>query len=258
MSKHTPHPQPARSISLQGTSNFRDLGGYKGFEGRTVRWRALFRSDHLANLNAQDLAQLHALNISRSFDFRGVQESAAQSYDWPALQRFSLSIEPTVVPRLQVQQKSGVALSKADALDAMQTTYRDFVRTDSDRFAQLFEHLLANNQPLVFHCTAGKDRTGLAAALILHALGVCEADILQDYLLTNALYKRVHSASSTIDPEVMAIIWQVQEGFLLASLEVIEAEYGGVANYLRERLGLTPAAVHQLRSLYLASAAPSI
>jgi protein-tyrosine phosphatase len=240
-----------RHIPLHGASNFRDLGGYVGHEGRPLKWRKIFRSDHLAALNPQDLAQLKTLGIARSFDFRGVQESQAQFYEWPNIQRYSLSIEPTVVQRLQAQHLTGKPLTAADALDAMQTTYRDFVRSDSHRFAQLFEHLLEKPDPLLFHCTAGKDRTGLAAALVLSALGVSEADIWKDYLLTNQLYKRNNTGAHTLSPDVLKIVWEVQESFLKASLEVIHQDHGGMHNYLVQTLGLTPAALQKLRATYL-------
>jgi protein-tyrosine phosphatase len=142
-------------------------------------------------------------------------------------------------------------LTAADALDAMQTTYRDFVRVDSGRFAQLFEHLLDQPEPLLFHCTAGKDRTGLAAALVLYALGVSEADIWRDYLLTNQLYKRNSIGATSLAPDVLKIVWEVQESFLQASLEEIHARYGNVQNYLSQELNLTPAALLRLQSLYL-------
>jgi protein-tyrosine phosphatase len=240
-----------RHLPLTGASNFRDLGGYVGQEGRPVKWRKIFRSDHLANLSAEDLQQIQSIGIKRSFDFRGVQESQAQAYDWPDIQRHSLSIEPTVVQRLQAQHLTGKPLTAADALDAMQTTYRDFVRVDSGRFAQLFEHLLDQPEPLLFHCTAGKDRTGLAAALVLYALGVSEADIWRDYLLTNQLYKRNSIGATSLAPDVLKIVWEVQESFFQASLEEIHARYGNVQNYLGQELNLTPAALLRLQSLYL-------
>ena len=251
MLTHSPQDISQRHIPLKGASNFRDLGGYVGHDGRPVQWRKIFRSDHLAALDSLDLQQLHALGIARTFDFRGVQESQAQSYAWPGIQRHSLSIEPTVVQRLQAQHLSGKPLSAADALDAMQTTYRDFVKSDSHRFAELFEHLLAKPEPLLFHCTAGKDRTGLAAALILSALGVSEKDIWQDYLLTNQLYKRNSTGATTLSPDVLKIVWEVQESFLKASLDVIQRDHGGMHNYLSQQLQLSAAALQKLRDTYL-------
>jgi len=246
---------PPRHVPLQGASNFRDLGGYLGHGGRRVRWRLLFRSDHLAHLSAPDRAQLDALKIGRSFDFRGLRESAAQSYDWPGTTRHSLAIEPTLVQYLHAQLEAGRPMSAQDAVQAMQTTYEGFVRNNSDRFAELFTHLLAQGAPLVFHCTAGKDRTGLAAALVLSALGVSHEDIVQDYLLTNALYRydgALSAPGAMLSPEIMAVVWRVREDFLQASLRVIEDDYGSMETYLRQRIGLTPPKLERLRQMYLA------
>jgi protein-tyrosine phosphatase len=242
---------PPRHLALQGASNFRDLGGYAAHGGRSVRWRVLFRSDHLANLTEADLGQFQALNIGRSFDFRGQQESAAQAYQWPGTERHHLAIEPTLVQYLHSQLEQGQSITPQDALDGMQVTYRGFVRHNSDRFAQLFAQLLAFDGPLVFHCTAGKDRTGLAAALILSALGVSQADILQDYLLTNALYRHDAVRASPLSPEVMDVVWRVREEFLQASLQAIDADYGSMAQYLEARMGLSEPALAQLRQMYL-------
>jgi len=242
---------PARHIALQGASNFRDLGGYGGHGGRVVRWRVLFRSDHLAGLSAADHGQIQALGIGRSFDFRGAQESWAQAYQLPHTLRHSLAIEPTLLQYLQTQVQSGRSITVDDAADAMRATYQDYVRHHSDRFAQLFAHLLAHDAPLVFHCTAGKDRTGLAAALVLSALGVSQADIVQDYVLTNALYRHPPGATTALGPEVMAMLWRVREDFLHSAFGAINADHGSMARYLEVRLGLDPNALERLRHLYL-------
>ncbi len=90
---------PARSVPLAGASNFRDLGGYMGRDGRTVKWRRLFRSDHLAALTPQDQDLLARLGVARSIDFRGQAESAAHAYRLPGVDYRHLVIEPTVIQR---------------------------------------------------------------------------------------------------------------------------------------------------------------
>jgi len=241
-----------RHLALQGASNFRDLGGYAAHGGRSVRWRVLFRSDHLANLTDADRRQLQVLNIGRSFDFRGQRESAAQAYAWPGTERHHLAIEPTLVQYLQKQAQSGQPITPEAAAGAMEVTYQGFVRSNSERFAQLFTHLLASDSPLVFHCTAGKDRTGFAAALVLGALGVSRADILQDYLLTNALYRREAVHNAPLSPEVMDVVWRVREAFLDAAMQAIDEDYGSMALYLESGLGLHADALERLRERYLA------
>ena len=177
--------RPTRSIALQGASNFRDLGGYPGLGGRTVRWRRLFRSDHLARLSAQDQQALAGLGIARAVDLRGEAERNALAYTLPGVQYHPLTIEPTVVQRIQEVLRSGASLSPQDAAGLMQDTYRGFVHDNAPRFAALLRMLVERDDPLVFHCTAGKDRTGFAAALILLALGVPREVVMEDYLLTN-------------------------------------------------------------------------
>ena len=240
-----------RNISLVGASNFRDLGGYAAQDGRQVRWRRLFRSDHLAGLSPQDAQALAALGLARAVDLRGHDESSAQAYQLPSVRYHALPIEPTVVRRARELAASGQALTAPMAERLMHDTYRAFVADNAPQFAALFEHLLAEDTPLVFHCTAGKDRTGFAAALILLALGVPEEVVMQDYLLTNRLYQRPGMVAGTAPEEVLQIIWQVQPGFLRTALDVVEQDHGGLERYLGQRLGLGAAARARLAELYL-------
>ena len=113
----------------------------------------------------------------------------------------------------------------------MQETYRAFVNDNAAAFAALFEHLLASDAPLVFHCTAGKDRTGFAAALILLALGVPRPVVMQDYLLTNELLRMDSAPAYGIPPEVMQVLWRVQAEFLDAALHAVDTDHGGVDAY---------------------------
>ena len=253
-------PQPkqqstaySRSLPLSGASNFRDLGGYHGLGGRAVRWRRLFRSDHLAGLTDQDTRALAELGISRALDFRGQDERAAQAYDIPNVRYHALSIEPTVVQRAKEMAQAGTRMTGPIAVGLMQDTYRAFVANNAKQYAQLFVHLLEDDAPLVFHCTAGKDRTGFAAALILMALGVPRDVVMADYLLTNGLYRRpaaVNHASFTSD-EALNVIWRVQEDFLDAALHTVEQDFGGLDQYLTKQLGVGEKQRARLEQLYL-------
>lgn len=243
--------QPSRSLKLSGASNFRDLGGYRGRGGRTVRWRRIFRSDQLADLTQEDVSQLSALGVARVCDFRGTTERQAQACALPGAVVHSLAIEPTVVQAMGTLIAAGQALTPQATVALMEQTYRDFVHDNSPRFAELFGHLLDHDAPLVFHCTAGKDRTGLAAALILTALGVARDVVMQDYLLTNALYRRPAATSAFASQDVLDVLWRVQEPFLEAALQVIEAEHGDVPTYLDKALGVGPRQRERLAGLYL-------
>lgn len=242
---------PSRSLPFTGVTNFRDLGGYTGQGGRQVKWRRLFRSDHLAGLTAQDQALLADLGVARAVDFRGQAESAAYAYTLPGVAYHSLAIEPTVVQRALALQRTGRQLTAQDAVALMQETYRGFVHDNAPRFAELFRLLLASDAPTVIHCTAGKDRTGFAAALILLTLGVPRDMVMHDYLLTNALYQRPPGMGSHAPEEVLRVLWRVQEDFLNAALHLVDNDYGGVQTYLVDMLGVDAAAQKELAGRYL-------
>ena len=242
----------SRSLSLSGASNFRDLGGYVGQDGRPLRWRRLFRSDHLARLTPQDTQTLQQLGLARAVDLRGRAESAAQSYALPGVRYLPQPIEPTVVQRAKDMMAAGHEMTSARAVALMEDTYRAFVANNTRQLAGLFASLLDEDTPLVFHCTAGKDRTGVAAALLLLALGVSRETVMQDYLLTNALYRRPEGlATSSVPEEALQVIWRVREEFLQAALQTVERDHGSIDRYLEQRLGVTQAARQRLRALYL-------
>lgn len=246
-----PAPHHSRPIALSGASNFRDLGGYKGLDGRSLQWRKLYRSAHLAHLTAEDLARLRALGVTRSADFRGLGESQHLSYAWPHIERHALVVEPTVVQRAQSMLGQGRALTARDTEELMHDTYRSFVHVYGQRFAQFFELLQASDAPLVFHCTAGKDRTGWAAALLLTALGVDEEQIMDDYLLTNQLFKRPTQLYGDMSEEVLDALWRVQPSYLMASVDAVRAQHGSVDSYLTRVLGVDGSARARLAELYL-------
>ena len=240
-----------RQLALAGASNFRDLGGYAGRDGRRVRWRTLFRADHLAGLTAEDQARLQDLGIARTVDFRGERERAGLAYTLAGVEQHALTIEPTVVQRAQQLLGMGRALTASDAVALMQDTYRDFAGESAPRFARLFALLLERDAPLVFHCTAGKDRTGFAAALILLALGVSREAVMEDYLLTNVFYRPPQGLAGPAPQEVLAVLWRVQEDFLHAALQVVDDYPGGFERYLVEVLGVDAAARERLAAAYL-------
>jgi len=243
--------QDQRVLRLQGASNFRDLGGYATPQGHRVRWGRIFRSDHLGHLTAEDEALLAALGVQRVLDFRGEQERTAVPNRLATARQHALGIEPTVVQRLQDLAAAGQRLSEAVAVELMKELYRALVNDQAHRYAEFFEHLLDTDTPLVFHCTAGKDRTGFAAALTLQALGVPREVVLQDYLLTNALYQPPPLPHTNTPHEALAVLWRVQTEFLEAAYEALDADHGGVDRYLEQRLGVTETARKALAQKYL-------
>jgi protein-tyrosine phosphatase len=245
----TPPSNPL--IALQGASNFRDLGGYLTTGGQRVRRGHVFRSDHLASLSEADVARLKTLGVRHSLDFRGTAECATTPYAIDGIERVALTIEPTVIARMQALVAQGVVPTTEETVALMCETYRDFVNRNADTYGRFMKHLLELPTPQVFHCTAGKDRTGFAAALLLSALGVDRATIEHDYLLTNQLYKRDARLEGQGHPHVMKVLWQVQPEFLHAAFDAVDTQHGGMQDYLHGAIGLSPQELAELRRLLL-------
>jgi len=243
---------PARHLDLEGASNFRDLGGYPTADGRVVRWRRIFRSNHLGHLTPADIDVVRGLGVRSAFDFRGRDERAAAVCGVADITVHSLPIEPTVVAALRARLAAG-SLSADDALEIMRESYRNYVRLNTHSFRELFAHLLDDHAPLVIHCTAGKDRTGFACALVLHALGVTDEFIAEDYLLTNRFYRRDPSAGTDLPDDVRQAIGSVEASFLTAGFDAIRTDYGDLESYLRDGLALGVGERTSLRERYLQS-----
>lgn len=252
MTATDPMDRANQRVALKGASNFRDLGGLRGLDGARVRLRRVYRSDHLGRLEADDHAQLQALGIVHCVDLRGRAERLALPNRLPGISVEPLAIEPTVLRRVREHLDEGRTLSRAHTVELMCETYRDFVRHHGPTFGRLLARVAEGRTPLVFHCTAGKDRTGMGAALLLSALGVSRADIMDDYLLTNRLYQRdARVEDHAAPPEVLDVLWQVQAPFLEAAWQCIDRDFGGTEAYLSGPLGLDPPALQRLRQALL-------
>jgi protein-tyrosine phosphatase len=239
MAQQDNHFQPVPTLRLEGAPNFRDLGGYKNIQGKSLKTGRIFRSDHLGKLSAKDiqLLQRHSSQSWLVIDFRGVNERLTHPCALPHAHVLSLSIEPTVVQTLTTLLQSGVSVSSQTTVELMQDTYCNFIRQHSNRFYEFFQALAEHPESnIIFHCTAGKDRTGIAAALLLHALEVPFETIWHDYLLTNERLKHVPFFEEA--PEVARVLQSVQADFLQSALDTIADEYGELDHYLEKVLGV--------------------
>jgi protein-tyrosine phosphatase len=237
-------------LHIPSAANFRDLAAHVSVP---LRRGVLYRSDHLGALDEDDARAIQALGVKRVLDFRGVDERTAAACRLPDVTVHSLAIEPTIVQVLSDLMDAGRDLTGADVVAHMQDTYRGFVRTSTHRFAEFFGHLLESNEPTVFHCTAGKDRTGFAAVLVLSALGASHDEVMRDYMLTNELFKPARIRGDWALPEQAAkVLYGVQPEFLDAAFAEIDENWGGMENYMRTGLALGDAQRQRLRELYLA------
>ena len=204
----------ARVQPLSGAPNFRDLGGYCGDGGRTVRYRRLFRSDHLGNLAPADLSALaSSLGESiRVLDLRGEAERVTSPCAIPGASVHSLPIEPTIVQNLSDLLAAGRPPTQAQTVALMQDTYRSFVRGNTPRFAELFRHVLDANEPHRWCSIAPRARTAPALPRRWScSRWACRSDVvMQDYLLTNAGLRQPHAAARHT-AAIHSVLWSVQD-----------------------------------------------
>jgi protein-tyrosine phosphatase len=241
-----------RHLNLAGASNFRDLGGYPARDGKRTRWRQLFRSNHLGHLTEGDIAVLRELGLKSAFDLRGAEERLPTMCCYDGITVHSLPIEPVTMAVLRDLLATGKPVGSEETAEIMRESYRNYVRHNTASYKTLFAHLLDDTAPLVIHCTAGKDRTGFAAALILKALGVADDLVVEDYMLTNRFYRRAEAGlSSDLPDAVRAVLGTVEASFLLASLDTVRSDYGDLEAYFEAGLGLGPREREDLERRYL-------
>ncbi len=250
-----------RLLPLQGGRNFRDLGGYRASDGRTVKWGLLFRSGSMHGLTEADYRTLESLNIRVVCDFRDTTERSEEPVSWPASGAPRVLSTDYEVDRRFFPAGSPQNWTADQARIAMVTSYPRLLKQFNGQYRRMFAELLAGHAPLAFNCTAGKDRTGIAAALLLTALGVSRTTVIEDYLLTNR-YLDVRSLSkgpaspanplASMSSEATKMLGGADQSYIEAAFAVIDSHEGGVAGYLRDELGLSYADLKKLRHLYLA------
>ncbi|MCX2979382.1 tyrosine-protein phosphatase [Halieaceae bacterium IMCC14734] len=253
--------QPVRRLALQGTPNFRDLGGYAAADGRRVKWGYLFRSGQLSDLQQDDQRQLAALQLDLVCDFRREEEQAndPSQLPQPGPQVVSLPISPGSSASFFSEAASHWQADREAMFDFMRDINRDFALMQSQAYRQMFELLLgADDVRMLFHCAAGKDRTGFAAALILLALGVPQETVLEDYMLTAKYFdpaievaRLQQKYGMDIEAEALLPVLEVHPQYLQAALDAIAAEFTSVDDYLDQYLLLDGERREFLQQRYL-------
>jgi protein-tyrosine phosphatase len=253
-----------RQLSLQGTPNFRDLGGYETQDGRLLRWGKLYRSSKLSALTDEDIHYVNRLGVTLVCDFRQVIEQELEptslaGKNSPVLA--SLPVTPGSSHNFLENLHNGI-IAVDDAAGFMEGINRDFVANQLPQYAEMFRLLLAGDQQLLIHCASGKDRTGFGAALILDVLGVDEEVIVDDYLLTNnylpvdkeiaRLSKEfTDHAGSAVPEEVLRPMLEVRPEYIRACFEEIRKRYESKEHFFETALSLDNTGVAQLKDRYL-------
>ncbi|ANZ57445.1 protein tyrosine phosphatase [Fructilactobacillus lindneri] len=259
-----------RVISLDSTDNFRELGGYKTADGHTIKWHKLLRSGSLGNLNQKDLNFLENYGVRYDVDLRSDPE-VADAPDQIQVGAIDYIFDPIFnEDRTDNSQdpddfRKILETNKTYGYDHMIDVYRQMVTHEYCRnaFHNLFMILLENKkdgQSVLFHCTAGKDRTGMSALLILSALGVDLETIKEDYILTNKVVKHIidakvedvkHQDFSPHAIESLKTLYSVNMDFLNAAIAEINHRYNNMDNFLHEGIGLTDQNITDLKAIYL-------
>ncbi len=258
----TPVVTAERRLPLEGLDNFRDLGGYRTRDGRFVRWGVLFRSNDLSQLSDRDLDHLSAIGVRFVCDLRAEDErQSSPDRDFGRSPAGRLEFPIGQVGLMPDEIQEAIRTGDVAALGVRQmmlSAYRSFPTAHAHVWAQIFDRLeQPDGLPFLFHCTAGKDRTGFAAALVLLALGVPEETVYEDYLATNryrAEYNTMvlrwvplYSLFRTEKDDLLPLL-DARREYLEASLQEIRYRWGSIDAYLEDELGLTSERRETLRA----------
>ena len=237
-----------RRLPLEKTYNFRDIGGYRTTDNRRMRWGVVFRSSHLAELSDNDHDLLEHIGIKLVCDFRTIEETENQPDRLPSDTSMEYLHMPIAHGKFDPAEAIG-RIKKGDISwltdDFMTNNYLKQIDDFAHLWKQFFERLMdPRNRPLVFHCTAGKDRTGVCAALILLAAGVSESTVIADHALSNTYNAQViHRIEHEIrkfgiDPDDMRSYLSAPREAMEAVVAHLKDTYGSAKDYLVDKAGL--------------------
>jgi protein-tyrosine phosphatase len=251
-----------RQLPFAKAKNFRDLGGYPTSDGRRVRWGVVYRSDSLHKLNEIDLNLLASLNLSHVFDFRSENEAEREPDRLPdAVKLVSLPMLDSSTKVWHDQRDELVKNMKSiDPAEFMLATNTELGTKFTPEYKRFYRELVTSNgRPVLFHCAAGKDRTGFAAASLLRILGVPQDVVMQDYLLTNRYFLDAYKWNLFVGSIVKGRKYmdgirgfmKADESYLNAAFTAIQNVHGSFENYVHEGLELTEHDIERLKKYYL-------
>ena len=249
-----------RLLPMDGAHNTRELGGYKTTDGKSIKWGMLFRSDKLSDISKTDEEYLKNLGIKKIIDFRSKDEKAEDPDIIPEgidYLEMPISVDGAMRTKIEAVLKGETDKEvKSFLIDAN----REFVNDYTDVYENFLRSLIDDGTPTLFHCTAGKDRAGFAAAITLIALGVSKEDVIEDYMKTNAFTKeRIEDILGQIklmslyqtDVEILRPLLGVEQIYIETAFEAAEEKYGSLENFIREGLNISDEDIKNLRSQFL-------
>lgn len=252
----------AQVVPLAGGRNFRDLGGYRGMDGRKVRRGLLYRSGSLAGVTPEGLGTLRELGVVGLCDLRTTRERLAEPVDWHAALGLSYWSRDYETSFGELRRLIASDLPNAEAAQAaMLEGYRRLPFEQAPAYRELFRRLHDGEVPLIFNCSAGKDRAGTAAALILTALGVSREAVLADFALTDhvggleGLMARPAAEGSLLarqSPEVVRAILGADPHYMATALDLVAPDAQAFEDYLEAVLGVDRNRLDVIRKRLLA------
>jgi len=254
-----------RNVPLDGAVNFRDLGGYATGDGRRVRWGRLYRSGHLSTLSATGRGDFTRLDISTVCDFRLAEERAKENMVLPeGMVLEAIEIPPGVRDPQYFHRVFRESSDPEDVADAVHEVVRSMVNESADRYRRLFEVLLAaGDRCILINCSAGKERTGVASALILSALGVPRETIYYDFMLSGIYFPAFAEIPRVLEKYAVGAVGEEAERLVMPLLETrrsylevafdsIDRECGSADAFLRKHYDLGDAELKALRTQFTA------
>lgn len=264
-----------RFMDTPDIRNARQLGGYRGDGGRKVRNGLLFRTarlDKISDETAKKLSEKYSIKCVIDFRF-GYERELYPDPEIPGAENINISLfEMDMNDPKNIEMMKKVTAAGSDEMQKLieyaktgqlSDLYSDILKSGQSHkgFAQFFRILLDNKDGAVlWHCTYGKDRTGVAAALVLYALGVDEDIIMQDFLLTNEVYRnniaylqgelKKRGCDDSVINEAQAMAG-VKGEYLTAAFEAVKTEYGSIQDYIKNQLGVSDEEITKLRDMYL-------
>jgi protein-tyrosine phosphatase len=239
-----------RRVPFEGVTNFRDLGGYPTTDGRRTRWGLVFRSDALHRFTSEDRRLYEVLGLHAVYDLRGDEERDLHPNPFPSVEISLLSRPADASPPDRSDREDAVAGEQM-----LRDMYGGLLAHAGPTFGRLLGGLAEPDAlPAVIHCTGGKDRTGMTAALLLELLGVPRQQVLDDYELTSQYRLREHQTESYegmlaagMAPEAAAAVLGCPRWAMAGALKELDDTYGGINAYLTGPAGLDPATLERLR-----------
>lgn len=251
-----------RLLPMDGAFNTRELGGYKTTDGKSVKWGVLFRSDKLSDISENDQKYLQSLGIKRIVDFRSEGEKTEDPNIIPEGINYietPINVDGAMRSKIEAVLKGE---TKKEVKSFLVDANKEFVTNYTAVYEDFLRGLIDEDGPTLFHCTAGKDRAGFAAAITLIALGVSREDVIKDYMKTNVFTKdRIDEMIDKIklmslyqaDAEILRPLIGVEQIYIETAFKTAEERYGSLENFIREGLNISDEEIQILRNKFVES-----